>query len=61
MKLPSRTEKQLFDAAENLISELFADGPTLRGEGRVEKCLYAFEKKYGKRHDGKWRENETTN
>jgi len=41
---PSRTEIHLYDALENLISELFADGPTRRGEDRAERCLSAFEK-----------------
>lgn len=47
---------QLFDALEQYISELYADGPTRKGEERAQRALANFEKRVGERHDGKWRE-----
>jgi len=45
---------QLFDALEWMISELYADGPTRKGENRANRALANFEKRIGRRHDGKW-------
>ena len=53
-KKPGRTEVQLYDALENLISELYADGPTRKGEERANRCLGAFLRRYGERRYGKW-------
>jgi len=51
---PTRLETQLYDALERLICELYADGPTLSGEGKANGALDKYIKQYGLRHDGKF-------
>jgi hypothetical protein len=54
-----RLTVQLYDALENIISEIYADGPTRKGEQRAFRALGCFEKLLGERHEGKWdRRNE---
>ena len=53
-KKPTRIETQLFDALEWLMMELYADGPSRKGEARANRALARFNKEYGNRHDGKW-------
>jgi len=52
---PTQIETQLYDALEWMIMELYADGPSKKGEDRAQRALARFEKVYGGRHDGKWR------
>ena len=52
---PTQIETQLYDALEWMIMELYADGPSKKGEDRAQRALARFEKAYGGRHDGKWR------
>ena len=49
---------QLYDALDNLICQLYADGPNRQGEERAFRAMGNFEKEFGKRHNGKWEGNK---
>lgn len=51
----TKLETHLFDALDNLISQLYADGITALGERKANNALKEYAAKYGQRHDGKSR------
>lgn len=44
-------ERQLYDALDRLMDELYADGPTRAAEQKANRALNRFDVKYGNRHD----------
>lgn len=51
--MPTKLEKRLYDALENLMCQLYADGINGKGEQRANGALANFYKLYGSRHEGK--------
>jgi hypothetical protein len=58
---PTKLEKQLYDAIEFMICQLYADGINEWSEKRAFKVMGDFNDKYGGRHDGKWLKDPTGN
>jgi hypothetical protein len=56
LKLPSQCEVQLYDAISSFLDNWYADGPNSRQINRFQAAMGKFEKLYGERRYGKWKD-----
>ena len=56
LKLASQCEVQLYDAISDFINNWYADGPTRKTIGRLEAASGKFQRLYGERRYGKWKD-----